>query len=98
MLAKCANPSCSVLFRRLDEGTLFRLENDPALALELSDLKRPEYFWLCGCCSETVMLRLDGDAGLRVVPSPPVERTADDADFTTLDRHNGLRLARIRFS
>jgi len=43
MLGKCTNPSCSVSFRYLEEGTLFRLETDPAL--RWSNPKTREYYW-----------------------------------------------------
>ncbi len=43
MLGKCTNPSCSISFRYLEEGMLFRLETDPAL--RWSNPKTPEYYW-----------------------------------------------------
>jgi hypothetical protein len=42
MLGKCSSPSCSAVFRYLEEGLLFRLEADPPL--RLSNPKRLEYY------------------------------------------------------
>ena len=59
MLTKCSNPSCPVPFRYLEDGRLFRLESD--LATRPSKCNRVKYFWLCHCCSTTMMLRLRED-------------------------------------
>ena len=56
MVAKCANPSCSVSFRNLQERRLLRLEADPELTPSVNSYagshSRVEYFWLCSHCSE----------------------------------------------
>lgn len=63
MIAKCANPSCSVPFHYMREGRLFRMEFDaepavpgPALVGALRPARRIEHFWLCGACSATLTL------------------------------------------
>ena len=95
MLAKCVNPLCSVPFRYLEAGGLFRLESDP---LECSDRRTPEYFWLCRSCAGKMTLRLDEAKGVRVVQSqdaPP--QGADAVAFVLVDRQRGMLLNRIIF-
>ena len=55
MLHKCANSSCSNLFRRLHEGKLFQVETEflPAFRAVASwrrnqPVRKVERFWLCG--------------------------------------------------
>jgi hypothetical protein len=62
MLAKCANPSCSASFLRLQDGRLFLLETD--LTPRSSKAKAGEYFWLCKGCSAGMTLRLAQDGGV----------------------------------
>lgn len=68
MISKCANPACSVPFRYLRDGKLFRMEYDSAqqahgLEFGAGD-KRPvrkvEHFWLCGPCSLAMTLIMNG--------------------------------------
>jgi hypothetical protein len=93
MLAKCANPSCSVPFRYLENGTLFRVETDPWCS---SDGRFREYFWLCRTCSTTLTLRLDEFAGIRLEsPGLPLRRGEEGIDFVLLDRQNGMLLSRV---
>ena len=93
MLAKCANPLCSVPFRYLESGGLFRLERDP---LDSSDRQMPEYFWLCRSCSATMTLRLDEAGGVTIVPSQDATpREGDALAFVLLDRQRGMLLNRI---
>lgn len=68
MLGKCTNPSCSASFRRLGEGTLFRLE--PDTTLKLSTPKTPEYYWLCHTCSAETTLHLDPNGRIVTAPLP----------------------------
>ena len=96
MVAKCVNPSCSSTFHSLDRGSLFRID---------SDLPRPnsvrlhEYFWLCEDCSENMTVRLDDEAGLKLIyfhdecqPSP------DTGSYSwPIDRRDGLLLMRVAF-
>jgi hypothetical protein len=67
VVSRCANPSCSKLFRYFHEGKLFRLEraqpNGRAQALS------GEWFWLCGQCASVVTLAVDGGKVI-VRPSP----------------------------
>jgi len=97
MLAKCANPPCFASFRRLEWGTLFRLESD--VVASQSRLTIPEYYWLCPNCSQEMTLRIDRKTGVRVVRQR--EKTPGESEssrFVPLDRHDGLLLNGIKFA
>jgi hypothetical protein len=95
MLAKCANPTCSVPFRYLESGELFRLESDRTLSPVTG---RREYFWLCRGCSHTMSLRLTEEARVKVVPfRDSLPKLEDAVQIGLVDRQNGLVLNRIRF-
>jgi hypothetical protein len=78
MIAKCANPVCSTAFHYLREGKIFRMEFDPSgspLKPKLAGSKpvrKIEHFWLCGACSTTLTLVINGDK----VQTAPVEAVA----------------------
>ena len=94
MLAKCSNPSCSVPFRRLHDGRLFRLESDPAHRKDKSN--HVEYFWLCHRCSSTMTLRLGKDGTVVAVPIPkPIRGVPDNVALLSADRKSGLMLRSI---
>ena len=63
MLAKCANPKCSAVFRHLSEGKLFRVPR-----VGTKKLLAMEHFWLCRKCAETMTLGIDRDQKVNVVP------------------------------
>jgi hypothetical protein len=94
MLSKCANPHCSVPFRRLNEGKLFCLESDQRNSQHKSN--RVEYFWLCRSCSLTMTLRFDADGTVAATPlqAPPAQRSATIID---LGRERGLFLHSVEF-
>jgi hypothetical protein len=94
MLAKCANPGCSVTFRYLESGELFRLESDRTVSPVSS---RREYFWLCRGCSNTMSLRLAENAVKVVAASDSPSEVEDGIQIGLVDRQNGLVLNRIRF-
>jgi len=79
MVAKCANPACSVPFLYLRDGKLFRMEYDTeqqALGQEFGAAdKRPirkvEHFWLCGLCSISMTLIMNGGKAETVPVDPP---------------------------
>lgn len=94
MLSKCANPHCSVPFRRLNEGKLFCLESEQRNSQHKSS--RVEYFWLCRSCSFTMTLRFDADGAVAPTPlqTPPVPRLATSVD---LGRQRGVFLRSVEF-
>lgn len=95
MLGKCTNPSCSVSFRSLEGGILFRLEADPAL--RLSNPKTLEYYWLCRSCSATMTLQISEEGN--VIPVPvPVHGGTHQRDSILPKRQNGLLLSGVSLS
>jgi hypothetical protein len=95
MLAKCANPSCSARFRYLAEGRLFRVECDPPL--DVRTRTKPQYFWLCSQCSETMTLSLDQETVIRIaVLSADDAVIRNDVPFIPLERKQGLLLSSFR--
>lgn len=67
MLNKCANPACPSQLHYFRDGQLFQVERDSE-ADGSSPSHNVEHFWLCGRCSETMVLLYDRENGLRVVP------------------------------
>ena len=93
MLGKCSSPSCSAVFRYLEEGVLFRLEADPTL--RLSNPKRLEYYWLCGSCSAAMTLRISKEG--KVIPVALPAPVHDGNDFLSSNRRKGLLLSGVSF-
>lgn len=76
MIAKCANPACSVPFHYLRDGKLFRMEHRPnAFGPKRMGSAKPvhriEHFWLCGPCSTTLTVVMSGGQA-RTVPREPM--------------------------
>jgi hypothetical protein len=97
MIAKCTNPSCSTSFRYLEEGMLFRLENDSALGLD--NRMTPEYYWLCRSCSTAMTLHISKEG--KVIPlalTAPVHGGPQGSDFISSERQKGLLLSVVSFS
>ena len=93
MLAKCANPECVRQFRRIENGTLFRLETESRCS---SEHTFREYFWMCRGCSSGLTLRLNAAGGVRVAQTTePLAQQKDAVDFVLLDRQHGMLLSQI---
>ncbi len=96
MLGKCCNPSCSVPFRYLRNGKLFRLEADPRV--RTSKPNKLEYFWLCDHCSPRMSLKIsNGGSALPVSPASG-HGDFDGKGITLIDRRDGLLLSKLGFS
>ncbi len=65
MVSKCANPSCSAVFRRMGEGRLFRIEFQASLPEDArfdparQTGRRTEYFWLCSHCAAVMTIKVE---------------------------------------
>jgi hypothetical protein len=65
MVSKCANPSCSAVFRRMGEGRLFRIEFQASLPEDArfdpgrQVRRRTEYFWLCSGCAPLMTIKVE---------------------------------------
>jgi hypothetical protein len=74
MLHKCANSTCSNLFRRLHEGKLFQVETEylPAFHAVASwrrnqPIRKVERYWLCDGCAAQMTLSFE-KGGVVTVP------------------------------
>jgi len=76
---------------------LFRLETDPTL--RSSNLKAPEYYWLCGSCSAAMTLHISEEGKVIPVALPaPVYGAPHGSDFISSTRQKGLLLSGVSFS
>ena len=92
MLDKCTNPSCSAAFRYLQQGSLFRVECDPAFGLMVRT--KPQYFWLCPRCSERMTLQLACETTVKAVPFIDAGQCwREDVAFVPLEKDGGLLLS-----
>jgi hypothetical protein len=67
MLNTCANPQCAKPLHYLREGRVFVFDAIVKSSVDASKKDhRLEHFWLCGDCSETLMLE-QTMSGVRVV-------------------------------
>jgi hypothetical protein len=86
MVTKCANPSCTNLFRYLRGGKVFLIDTRPP-ALESNKNFREtspkrEYFWLCERCSRNMSVALDQNGSPVTVRRPTVSRVVDISSWT----------------
>jgi len=94
MLAKCCNPSCVNPFRYLTDGKLFRLDYDAPV--RASVLTKPEYFWLCPICSQTMTLRMCDEGKVIPVALPNSVHVGGGSPIIP-NRQKGLLLSRVSF-
>jgi hypothetical protein len=71
MVAKCANPKCSAVFRYFGAGKLFRTPAGPAQGVNGSLL---EHFWLCPECVNTMTLAVENTGRVIVMNRNAVSR------------------------
>ncbi len=78
MMSKCANPSCSSVFRYLRDGKLFQIPSGASVRSAATDATGPskatgrdEFFWLCGTCSRDLTIVVDPATGVRTAPRVP---------------------------
>ncbi len=74
MLAKCANPKCSAVFRYFGSGKLFRTPIGPAHGANVSAL---EHFWLCPECVNTMTLAVESTGRIVVMNRSAMGRYRD---------------------
>jgi hypothetical protein len=72
MVNQCANPNCSKLLVYLREGRIFTFDMpDPRGLVSSSRIAhRKEHYWLCGDCSQTLVLVHTCPTGVVVCPDP----------------------------
>jgi hypothetical protein len=69
MIHQCANPSCCKPLHFLREGRIFVFDlPDPHVPHPAPGGRagRLQHFWLCGPCSETMLLKQTGEMQIRV--------------------------------
>ena len=82
MISKCANPECSVPFRYLRDGKLFRVDLDQLESRPAGPhgsektWHRMEHFWLCGNCASTMTLVAEKGRGVIAVPLSQVRKAS----------------------
>lgn len=69
MVNQCANPSCGKPLHYLREGRIFVFDlPDPNTPVSAAGgrPRRLQHFWLCGNCSETMVMEQTGEMQIRV--------------------------------
>lgn len=69
MVNQCANPKCRKPLHYLREGRIFLFDlPDPKAAFPTPGgrANRLQHFWLCGQCSETMVMEQTSDMQIRV--------------------------------
>lgn len=74
MVNQCANPTCSKPLHYLREGRIFVFDVPDGATQKIDGAKgrRMVHYWLCGACSEGLVLKHSKDEGVRVLPRSPV--------------------------
>lgn len=67
MVNNCANPSCGKPLHYLREGRIFVFDMPDPKSPKGTKSGRLEHFWLCGTCSETLLLE-QNSGSIRLVP------------------------------
>jgi hypothetical protein len=65
MLAKCANPECSRVFRYFGTGKLYRVAEQKPVTNPKAAV---EHFWLCEDCAPLMMLVVERGGKILVLP------------------------------
>ena len=73
MVDTCANPRCARPLKYLRDGRIYMFDMASSVQGEPGSkrTRRIEHFWLCGPCSASLILVLDGN-GIRVAPKPAI--------------------------
>ena len=73
MINQCANPSCGKLLHYLREGRIFVFDlPDPDVPVPAPGgrARRLQHFWLCGSCSETMVLKETDEMQVQLAVKP----------------------------
>jgi hypothetical protein len=77
MVNHCSNPTCNKPLHYLREGRIYVFDVIDPKSQALPNGRYPhhmEHFWLCGRCSETLLLEQTAEGGIRVLPTAAQER------------------------
>lgn len=70
MVSNCANPKCGKPLHYLREGRIFVFEVSAGIDPNGKRTRRLEHFWLCGACSQTMVVQQSAE-GIRAVARQP---------------------------
>lgn len=74
MVGSCANPQCAKPLHYLRDGRIFIFDvADASAGPGGKRLHHLDHYWLCGLCSQTLILLQEGH-GVRIVPKPQARR------------------------
>ena len=71
MVNHCANPKCSKPLHYLREGRIFVFDVPDTRPNQTSGSargRRMEHYWLCGDCSQTLLLERTSERDIRLIP------------------------------
>ncbi|MGA7524945.1 MAG: hypothetical protein WBW84_21020 [Acidobacteriaceae bacterium] len=72
MVDTCANPKCAQPLKYLRDGRIYMFDMGSAQGEPGSKrMRHIEHFWLCGVCSQTLIVVQDGQS-IRVAPKPVI--------------------------
>jgi uncharacterized protein YcsI (UPF0317 family) len=72
MVSNCANPKCAKPLHYLRDGRIFVFDvQDKVAASNGKRTRRIEHFWLCGVCSQTMVMQQSAE-GVQVMIRPAV--------------------------
>jgi hypothetical protein len=84
MTAQCANSACAKPFRYFRSGKIYLIDAGAAAILRGgAGIRDMEYFWLCGECSATMHVTVDGNGAVIVERVAPVQKTRESPAETT---------------
>jgi hypothetical protein len=79
MVNNCANARCGKPLHYLREGRIFIFDaSAPSTGPGVKRLRHLEHYWLCGACSETMMMVQNAQGMIHVVPKPVVIRKPEE--------------------
>lgn len=79
MVNNCANPGCGKPLHYLREGRIYIFDaSTGATEPGAKRLRCLEHYWLCGLCSETLILIQDDHGAVRVLLKPAAIRDRDE--------------------
>jgi|HubBroStandDraft_4_1064222.scaffolds.fasta_scaffold42394_4 hypothetical protein len=79
MVNNCSNSGCAKPLHYLREGRIFIFDASVGTREPGGKrLRRLEHYWLCGGCSETMMMVQDGQGAIRVMARPAIVKEAEE--------------------
>ena len=86
MVNQCANPKCGKPLHYLREGRIFVFDLPDAsvpVPAPGGRARRLQHFWLCGTCSETMVMEQTGEMQIKVAVVKSQQVEAEKAEILT---------------